>query len=299
MNYWRTRSNRLFPLIVLLLTACGRQISTPTATPLIPSPTPITFGKVDVGGYKLWHICAGQGSPTVIVEAGSGMPGTLGWAKVFEAVKDETRICLYDRAGLSQSDKAPTPRTSKDMVKDLHTLLVNSGIIPPYILVGHSIGGLNVRVYANQYPEEIVGMVLVDSVHPDLWSKQLAVLPPETPNDSATLKRFRSSRINFDNDNAEGMDILTSAAQVRATGSLGNKPLIVLSRNPTRGLLPGLPPGVSEKLEQVWQELQIDLLGLSSNSTHIIASKAGHSIMMDEPQLVTDAILTVLDKLRK
>jgi pimeloyl-ACP methyl ester carboxylesterase len=123
---------------------------------------------------------------------------------VVSSIKPVTRICYYDRAGLGLSDQAPTPRTSKDMVKDLHTLLVNAGITPPYILVGHSIGGFNVRVYASQYPDEIVGMVLVDSSHPDQWSKFLTVLPPDTPPESANLKNWRQPSIL--SANVDGMD---------------------------------------------------------------------------------------------
>jgi pimeloyl-ACP methyl ester carboxylesterase len=301
MNYRHVRYTRLFLLIVLLLTACGRQIYTPTAAATLPPPTatppPLyTFGKVDVGGYQLWHYCAGQGSPTVIVETGFGSAGSQ-WSTVFSAIKKVTRICYYDRAGLGQSDKAPTPRTSKDMVKDLHTLLVNAGITPPYILVGHSIGGFNVRVYASQYPDEIVGMVLVDSSHPDQWSKFLTVLPPETPAEAANLKTWRQPPI--PSANIEGMDFLTSAEQVRATGSLGDKPLIVLSASPNVIIDKSIPVDIAEKLAQAWQELQVDLLNLSSNSTHIVASKAGHNIQYDEPQLVIDAILTMVDEIQK
>jgi pimeloyl-ACP methyl ester carboxylesterase len=247
-----------------------------------------------VGGYTLRYKCYGQGTPAVIVEAGLGDPPiiTRHWTKVTQEIQKTTRICIYDRAGIGTSDKAPIPRTSKDMAQDLHKLLINAHIGGPYILVGHSIGGFIVRVYASQYPEEIVGMVLVDSSHPDQFPKFMAAFPPETLDEPASVKNLRQAISMPSND--EGMDIAASAAQVRATNSLGNMPLLVITRSPTWDHSPTLPVDFAAKLEHIWQDMQIDLLSISSNSTHIIASKAGHNIEFEEPKLVIDAILKVI-----
>jgi pimeloyl-ACP methyl ester carboxylesterase len=269
-------------------------LSLPTPTPAIAIP-PL----VDVGGYKLHVVCFGTGSPTVVLESGMGDTHDV-WSKVILEVKQTTRVCAYDRAGLGQSDPSPTkPRTSLDMVKDLHTLLTNARIEGPFVLVGHSIGGFIVRLYASQYPDEVVGMVLVDSAHPDQSSRFLAVLPPPSPDELLSVKNFRESITAPTSDpssNPEGMDIDASAAQVRATGPLGNMPLVVLTHSPDWRMDPDLPNDIATKVEQVWQDLQVNLLSLSSNSTHIIASKAGHYIQVDEPQLVIDAILRVVDE---
>jgi pimeloyl-ACP methyl ester carboxylesterase len=283
-----------FLFIALLLTACGRQISTSAAIP--GSLSTAIPEKVDVGGYRLWVHCAGQGSPTVIVEAGYSTSGRE-WSTVASAIEKTTRICVYDRAGLGQSDRAPIPRTSVDMAQDLHTLLVNARITPPYILVGHSIGGFNVRMFASQYPDEVAGMILVESSHPDQWTTFQAVLPPETPGEAANLKTWRQQPL--PDANLEGIDFLASADEVRAAGSFGAKPLIVLSASPNVNMDPNLPADVEEVLAQTWQELQVDLLNLSSNSTRIVAAKAGHNIQYDEPQLVIDAILTMVAELKK
>jgi pimeloyl-ACP methyl ester carboxylesterase len=117
------------------------------------------------------YICEGEGTPTVVVEQGQDIcvergfsfPSVVGWARVFTEVQKTTRICMHDRAGLSSSDRAKAPRASVQMVEDLRTLLGKARIGPPYVLVGQSIGGFNARLFAARYPNEVVGMVLVDS----------------------------------------------------------------------------------------------------------------------------------------
>ena len=288
-------------VMVLITTNCAplsaAPISTSTLVPsppltptVVPAPAPIS-GKIDVGGYKLQISCSGQGTPAVIVESGLGIPaiGSGHWRVVTSAIKKTTQICLYDRAGIGFSD-APDPhqsnRTSQDMVNDLHTLLVNANVPAPYILVGHSIGGYNVRLYASQYPYEVTGVVLVDSAHPDQWSEFSAVLPPESrpPTDPFS--------------NPERMDLIASADQVRVSKSMGDLPLVVLTRAPG-WIIPVLSPELSAKIDQIWQDLQFDLTGLSSNSTHMIAPLAGHNIPADEPQSVIEAILKVMEKAKK
>jgi pimeloyl-ACP methyl ester carboxylesterase len=122
--------------------------------------------RVDIGGYFLHIYCTGKGSPTVVVDAGNG-DFLLGWSGIQPEVAKSTRICTYDRAGYGWSDPSPKPRTAKVMAEELHTLLVNAGIEPPYVLVAHSLGGHNIRVFTDMYPDEVAGMVLVDSGHED------------------------------------------------------------------------------------------------------------------------------------
>lgn len=120
---------------------------------------------VDVGGYRLHLYCTGEsqpGEPTVIVEAGSGSVGLM-WALVQDEVEKSVRICTYDRAGLGWSDPSPKPRTADVITDELHTLLGNARIEAPYILVGHSLGGIFVREYQYKYPDEVAGIILVDS----------------------------------------------------------------------------------------------------------------------------------------
>ena len=127
---------------------------------------PMPGALVDVGGYRMHIACMGNGSPTVVLDAGRG-DSFNSWRKVQPQIATFTRVCSYDRAGLGYSETSPFPRTSRVFAEELKRLLINDRIPPPYVLVGHSLGGANIRVYANQNPSSIAGMVLVDSVHPD------------------------------------------------------------------------------------------------------------------------------------
>jgi pimeloyl-ACP methyl ester carboxylesterase len=121
---------------------------------------------VDVGGYRLHLNCIGKSGPTVVLIAGAG-DFSFDWGLVQPDVSRFTRACSYDRAGLAWSDSGPTPRTMRQDAYELHTLLKTARIKAPYVLVGHSVGGLIARVYAEQYPKEVAGMVLVDPTHED------------------------------------------------------------------------------------------------------------------------------------
>jgi pimeloyl-ACP methyl ester carboxylesterase len=130
--------------------------------------------RVDIGGYSLHLNCQGEGSPTVVVDAGNG-DFSLGWGLVQPKVAEFSRICTYDRAGYGWSDPGPQPRSAEQIATELHTLLSKAGVAGPYVLVGHSMGGYDVRMFAHLYPDEVAGMVLVDSGHPDQFNR----LPPE------------------------------------------------------------------------------------------------------------------------
>jgi pimeloyl-ACP methyl ester carboxylesterase len=130
---------------------------------------------VDVGGYKMHMYCQGSGSPTVILDAGGG-DFSLTWSLVQPEVAKSTQVCVYDRAGVGWSELGPNPPTMENRVAELHSLLTEGEIEGPYVLVGHSIAGMYVRAYAFRYPEEVVGMVLVDSSHEDQVERQTAVL---------------------------------------------------------------------------------------------------------------------------
>ena len=267
-----------------------------------PGPSAPSTQRIDVGGYKLTLLARGQGTPTVVIEPGTGLAAVESgeWKAVCDEVAKKARVCLYDRAGLGTSDAAPMrPRTSRDIARDLHALLVNAKVPGPYVLVGHSIGGLNVRVFADMYPDDVAGVVLVDATHPDQESKWLAALPAEMPGEHPALKKsreFLAARLSNRGDNPDGMDLIASREQVRAIGTMGDKPLAVLTHSPEWKMVPDLPDDVLKPLEQVSQELQAGFPALSTNSSHQVAKKAGHGIHMDEPGLVVEAIFDVIEK---
>jgi pimeloyl-ACP methyl ester carboxylesterase len=264
-------------------------------------------GMVDVGGYALYYECSGQGSPTVILEAGMGSESSY-WAGVIAGVEETTRVCAYDRANLGRSDEARTPRTFQDASRDLQALLVNARIGGPYILVGHSLGGELVRIFADQYPEEVAGIVLVDAAHPDMGPRLLAGLPPELADEPENVMTWRQL-FNWISDlkgspypNPEGWDTKASNAQVKATKPMGDLPLVVISQNPDNPFFATIiPPSLTEtntQLQQIWQDLQVELAGLSTNSTHLIAARAGHNIPIEEPALVVESILELANEIR-
>lgn len=126
---------------------------------------------VDVGGHRLHIHAMGGGAPTVVMD--SGLPGTvLSWGEVQPAVARFTRVASYDRAGLGWSEPGPEPRTAQRIAEELHTLLANAGLAPPYVLVGHSFGGLTTRLFAGLYPDEVDGLILIDPAYPEDWLEE-------------------------------------------------------------------------------------------------------------------------------
>lgn len=132
---------------------------------------------VDIGGRRMNIYCRGSGTPTVIMDAGLG-DSTVSWAPVQPQIAIRTRVCSYDRAGLGFSDGSPLPSTARNIASDLHALLKAAGIAPPYVLVGHSAAGMYIRVFADRYPQEVVGMVSVDGSHEDQSIRGWAIGAP-------------------------------------------------------------------------------------------------------------------------
>lgn len=277
---------------------------------------------VDVGGYKMHLYCTGEGSPAVILEAGLN-DFYVSWAKVQPEVSKSVRVCTYDRAGLGWSEASPRPRTSEVMAEELHTLLTNAGVEGPYILAGHSFGGINVRSFAQKYPDEVVGMVLVDSAHEGqgarlpflkdaadqfvgqfrtlsaMSSFGLMALSPETiPNRGLPDEAYRQYQAvlattkYFDGAIAESSTFYSITASVPE--SLGGLPLIVLSHGlPDRSI--GVTESQQEQFEREWAAMQSELAGLSSNSKQIIADMSEHYIQLDQPELVIESILELMN----
>jgi pimeloyl-ACP methyl ester carboxylesterase len=260
------------------------------------------FRTAFVGGRRLRYTTFGTGSPAVVLEQGAGISvetgfpkvNWIGWGRVFPEISKHARVLVYDRAGLGQSDPPPKVRTADTAARDLHAVLSQAKVAPPYVLVGHSAGGFIVRMYAHLYPNEVAGVVLVESSHPDQSSRFLAVLPSPSASESPLLMRLR--REQSKDSSMERLDLAASAAEVRAAAGLGSKPLAVVTRSPDAILYRGVAPALAKQLEDSWQELQVDLLKQSTQSTHWIATAAGHDIQAEEPDIVIRAIMSVLHR---
>lgn len=275
----------MFLGLILLVSACGFQLGQTRSS---ENKSSTLDEMIDVGGYRLHINCAGspaKGSPTVVMDAG-GYDSSEAWNQVQPKIAEFARVCVYDRAGLGKSERQPNPSyPSLEVVKDLHTLLVNAHIVPPLVLVGHSFGGMNVRLYASRFPQEVVGMVLVDSVHEDEMDRWVAMMPPE-------IKQQLT-----DADKAQLARLAVSEGQVRAAHWHSNIPLVVL----THGVVsPGDygVPSMAAKGEALRLEMQEALARLSSRSKHIMAEKSGHYIQRDQPQLVIDSVRQVVETTR-
>lgn len=271
-----------------------------------PTPTPMPSGMVEVGGYELYYECSGQGTPTVILESGSGGDSSA-WDAVINGIEGATRVCAYDRANLGRSDKAPGPRTYHDMTRDLQVLLEKAHIGGPYILVGHSMGGMLVRIFADQHPGEVAGVVLVDSAHPDMGLRLLACLPPESASEPETIgymRRWFTWMSDSSHEppfiDSEVQNSLVSNQQVRDVESLGDLPLVVISQAPD---IPGLgyqiiaSSEIDACLRETWQDMQGELAGLSSITSRLTA-KGGHMIPVEQPELIVQAINDLVEEVR-
>ena len=280
---------------------------------------------VEVEGHRMHLDCRGQGSPTVLLDAGLGDTAST-WALVQPQVAQFTRVCSYDRPGLGWSEHSSEPRDSQHVAAALEELLVQAHIAGPYILVGHSFGGYNQLVFQSLHPDQVVGMVLVDSSHPD----QLRRLPGPSFEDYASDMRWKALAAPFGLQRLEGwcrddytfanaplawrqvapaamaLDCRTStfpatrdeflafrqsARQVAAVTTLRALPLIVLSHDPQIGS--GYPPNIDPELEKQWDAMQEELRALSTNSKRVIARSSKHYVQCYRPELVIQAIQDV------
>ena len=308
----------LMGLLLLLPLLAPRSASAGPGTPAAGSPVAAAgdfAGLVEInGGRRLWLECRGTGGPTVVLEAGAGndadswdtvglSPGQTREA-VLPAVARFARVCAYDRPGTvgeadqrSRSDPAPMPRTAADIVADLHALLVAAKVPGPYVLVGHSFGGLTSRLYATTYPDEVVGLVLVDAAHEDWYQAVRAALSPEQRAEYDRLAAEGPPEL-ADDPNHERLDTDASALEMRdaaAASPLRPMPLAVVTHGRPWDWPAGYP---ANELETTWRTLQERLAGLTPDARLVVAEGSGHFIPGDRPDAIVDAVREVVDAVR-
>jgi pimeloyl-ACP methyl ester carboxylesterase len=300
-------------LAVLLVLLLAGYIYEPIAEARDEKAYPPPGKMVDVGGYRLHINCTGSGSPTVVIESGWG-DSSAAWGWVQPEVAKITRICAYDRAGMGWSEVSPQPRTAREFAKELHTLLAKANESGPYVLVGHSMGGFTLPVYAHDYPAEVAGLVLIDAQ--DLpASDGAAPRPAPKPGENLLpsllarigLVRLLAGPLGSIQELPEGdkqaytanavaprgaqtvvdefMGMNEGGAQARAVTSLGAMPIIVLSR------------GKDQDAKHT--AAQARLLQLSTDSQQFFADQSGHSIHIEQPEAAIAAIVKMVEQVRK
>ena len=245
-------------------------------TPAVAASAPT--GLIDIGGYRLFIDCRGTGSPAVVLDIGLGGSGAI-WIDVQRRASKTTRVCSYDRAGRFRSDPRPGAgaATTDMVVRELHTLLTNAHVQPPYVLGGHSIGGLTMRYFALRFPDEVRGLVMADSS----YEAQFTLGSPVVSSDGETI------------------DAGAASHELLKSGDLGSRPLVVLEHG-----IPFGPDNVSGEapppgFEIVWRAFQKRIAQMSTNSRLVIAKRAGHVIPRDQPRIVAEAIRQVVTAVRR
>ena len=271
-------------------------------------------------GRRIYMDCHGAGLPAVIFDSGSG-GGFQAWTKVQPEIAKTNMACTYDRASIGVSDPGPLPRDAAAVARDMDALLTAAKIPAPYVLVGHSLGGIHVRQYANTHLDKVAGIVLVDpsgdnqralfraaiprSVNDPLWTfdeenwrRCVTILRgPLLPRSYPALKECMGNDLEFVDANLSGLHAMehSSIDQLAASRrSYGALPLIVLTAGKSGVLPPEYDAADQAAFEKVWADLHRDQASLSTIGERRIVSGAGHGIQADAPEAVIAAIRDVL-----
>lgn len=307
----RTRVLVLYPVFAALaLSAIGGAHETYRET-TDPSDAAMPGRLVDVGGHRLHLSCTGSGSPTVVLEGGLGEVSSMMSSWIAPGVASTTRVCVYDRAGRGWSESASGPQDGEQVATDLHTLLQNADVRPPYVLVGHSAGGIYVLNFAKLFRDDVAGVALLDSMHPqqyermaswpgfyEMYRRASAVMPslsrlgisrlvngmqygdlpqPQRGHEQAFLSTPRHNRSVRD----EFHMIRTSLDQAAELRTLGDAPLAVVTAK--RGH------------EADWFPMQDDLVSLSTNSVHRVLPDANHEMVVGDEDAARQASQAIVD----
>jgi len=320
---WRTRKQvpgrralLVYPAaIAMVLAGAGGLYQAATPAPQVAA-GPMPGRLVDVGGYRLHLSCTGEGSPTVVLLNGLGETSPQ-WARVNPEVARTARVCGYDRAGQGWSDDSPNPADATSAATDLHKVLAAAGERGPFVLAGHSSGGVHALTFAARYPHEVAGVVLLDSASPhqvelvkpfageyELMRRALAVVPtlyrfgighligaigatPEPGTPEAQAAAFANSPRGMRGMRAEQAALPSSFTQAQALTSLGALPLVVLTAKENVDQRPG------------WDAAQDELAQLSTNTRHTVADLS-HTAFLDDAagaalsvEAVTDVIASI------
>ena len=289
---------------------------------------------VDIGGRRIQLDCRGTGSPTVVFEAGLDFSGSLSWSAVHDSIAQATRACAYSRAGIMWSDPTDGPQTAKTIVDDLHSTLHAAREQPPFVLVGHSIGGPYIMTYTKYFGSEVAGLVFVDAAHPDQVTRfkevtsvtlhelmrqfRVGVALSRTglvramagsaggmPNEPSVAARataaYAPTSIGAMVKESDVLDAtLAEAGTIR---QLGDRPLFVLTAAAPKSAddlaAMKMTAAQGKRWTEIWVALQDDEASWSSRSQHQVLPDAHHYIQFERPDAVIRAVRSVVDSVRQ
>jgi pimeloyl-ACP methyl ester carboxylesterase len=280
---------------------------------------------IDVGGYHLHMRCEGEGSPTIVVESGTGT-WSLMWFHLLPELAERSRTCLYDRAGYGWSEASGQPHTASNSADDLRAVLTQADIAPPYVLVGHSYGGWVVRLFHDRYPDDVAGLVLVDSGHHEQWERLPAafgaaatrqaqvlaimewgaplgiprLLAPADPYLTAARQPIYRAAVSLGRSSeavsSEFEHAVVSSQQTAHVRDFGHTPLAVISAENSLQAFAVLDSDLPfAEGNRVWRELQAELADLSTNRIHLVSDHGDHYLHATDPDLVLEGLDWVLD----
>jgi pimeloyl-ACP methyl ester carboxylesterase len=279
-----------------LAVGCGGQEPNRQRGPTAKRPrvAPLTEGSgrlVGIGGGRSLYLkCVGSGSPAVVLQAGFGAD-TFAWQDVQPQVGRSTRTCAYDRAGVGNSVAPSGVRDARGEIADLKRLLGRAGIDPPYVLVGHSYGGVLARAFAYLHPTETAGLVLVDTMGRDGRRRQLAIWP---------RSQAREIRGQLATTVMGGVDLAAGEALASRIKTLGDMPLAVITAG-RQDNFPRTPARLGRALDRLWATMQDELAGVSHNSVHVVALDSNHDVPSShsgQPSVVIRAVHAVVGAAR-
>jgi pimeloyl-ACP methyl ester carboxylesterase len=245
---------------------------------------------VDIGGRSLYVECSGSGSPTVLLEGGFG-GGTKTWVDVHKDLARTTRTCAYDRAGVGTSIGISGTHDAADEIGDLERLLAAARLEPPYVVVGHSYGGLLARLFAQAHPDEAGGLVLVDAMGRDQTRRELRIWPRSV---APALRRDVAMPV------VEGVDLRAGELAAARIRSLGDAPLVVVTAGDHEQEFEALPRDLRRTFDRLWTTMQDELAALSTDHAHVVALRSGHFVQRldGQPDVVVRAVRAVVQAAR-
>jgi len=332
MKKWLIYSGAAIASLILLATFVG-VVYEMTSRARAAREFPPQGTLVDIGGRRMQLDCRGSGSPTVVFESGLDINGSLSWSAVHDEIAKTTRTCAYSRAGIMWSDPKDGPQNAKTIAEDLHATLVNAGEKTPFILVGHSLGGPYIVTYTKYFGSEVAGLVFVDASHPDqvqrfkavtsyspsdmislikagvafAWTGAVRMVPLATqgvphqpPRAVQAMAAYAPTSLGPLLKEIESVD--QTLAEAGTHRQLGDRPVSVLSSMaplPEEALVAlKLTPEQGRQYREIWKEMHAEEASWSSNSRHQLVADAGHYIQFDRPDIVIDAVKSVVGKVR-